>query len=309
MTESDTHLAYYLVLVTDVLGQRSRLRDLRELPQSEEDQKAAVEILRDTVGFLMAWRAGFRNHFTEWGTPSSCVEQLSKNVRDSVIQACSSDGTYRQFSDTIMVSVCLSDDGKESCNALMGVLGVLLATCGIHLLSLHTGQPTRSGLDVGLAMPLPEGDVYGPALERAAHLEAKSAGYPRIAVGQELTGYLADIASREPSSPFGTIAKNAAQSCQKLIFQDADGVLALDFLGEELRRHDIHANLTEVLPKAYRFVGTAQLRFRGQQDLKLDARYDTLWAYFRSRAHVWGSEIEHLAYELEDETGHDRHNP
>jgi hypothetical protein len=182
---------------------------------------------------------------------------------------------------------------------LLGILGTLLAACGMHVLSLSAQRPTRGGVDVGLALLLPEGDVYGPALERAVHLEAEIAGSPRIAVGQELVQYLAAMVSLEARTPHATLARNVAHSCQKLLFQDADGVLTLDFLGEELHHHGVAEIMAEALPKAYRFVRTAQLRYHDQRDHKLARRYDMLWAYFRSHARVWGAEIERLAKELD----------
>jgi len=90
---------------------------------------------------------------------NSYALRRTTNVRDSVTQAFSRGINYRQFSDSIIVSVCLLDDALEGGSVLLGILGTLLAACGMHLLSLCTGRPTRGGIDVGLAMPLPEGDV------------------------------------------------------------------------------------------------------------------------------------------------------
>jgi hypothetical protein len=297
--EPDTHLAYYLVLVTDVLGQRSRLRDLRNLPQSEEEKKAAIGILQDTAAFVMLWRKGFKDYIREWGSPTPFVGQLPEDVRDSVTRAFSRDIAYRHFSDSVIVSVCLRDDAFEGCSVLLGVLGTLLAACSMHLLSLAAQRSTRGGVDVGLAMPLPEGDIYGPALERAVHLEAKIAGSPRIAAGQELVQYLAAVASQEAHTPHAALARNVAHLCRKLLFRDADGVLTLDFLGEELRLHGVAEIMAEALPKAYSFVRATQVHCHNQQDHKLARRYDMLWAYFQSRARVWGAEIERLANELD----------
>jgi hypothetical protein len=181
----------------------------------------------------------------------------------------------------------------------MGVFGALIAASCMHILALSVERPTRSGIDVGLAMQIPpENDIYGPALERAVRLESEDAEYPRIAVGQELVHYLTEVASRSHASPFDIVAAQGALSCQKLIFQDSDGRLALDFLGEEMFKHATQS-LIETIPKAYRFARTAQLRWRDQSDLKLAPRYDRLWAYFRSRAHIWGSAIKNLSDELE----------
>jgi hypothetical protein len=88
---------------------------------------------------------------------------------------------------------------------------------------------------------------------------------------------------------------------QEPIFPDSDGNLALDFLGEEVFKRDVEAQgiLIKSLPKAYQFVRAAQMHWRGQNDSKLAVRYDMLWNYFRLRAHIWGTEIRHLADELD----------
>lgn len=143
-----------------------------------------------------------------------------------------------------------------------------------------------------------ENDIYGPALERAVRLESEEAEYPRIVVGQELVQYLTDVASRRPASAFDMVAAQGAVSCRNLIFQDCDGKLALDFLGEEMFKHATQG-LIETIPKAYQFVRTAQLRWCGQGNSKLAPRYDSLWAYFRSRAHIWGEQVKTLSEELE----------
>jgi len=181
MAESpDTLLAYYVVLVTDVLGQSSRLSELRDLPQSQDENQRVIKALQDTVGVLIWWRNGFKDYFSTWKTSSDFLEQVRAPIKDSVIRACSSNIAYRHFSDTIIVSVCLSDDGSENHNPMMGVRGTLLAASCMHLLSLSGGHPTRGGIEVGLAMPLPEGDIYGPSLADAYHLEKTVAVYPEL---------------------------------------------------------------------------------------------------------------------------------
>ena len=299
--DSDTHLAYYLVLVSDVLGQRSRLRALKDLPNSPNEMQAAIRVLKDTVGVVLFWRQGFRDFLAAWRRHSPFFEQLPDQAKESLRRALSCSISLRQFSDSVVMSVCLLDDECEGCNTLSGVLGALLAACGMHALSLCGKHPMRGGVDVGLGMPLPEGDVYGPALERAVYLESEVAGFPRIAVGTELVRYLDSMAARPVASPFGTLAKHFAQASRRLLYTDIDGVVALDFLGEEFRAHDGNSVLGEVLPEAYHFVRTTQRSCHQQKDKKLSERYDMLWAYFRSRAYIWGAAIERLAEELERE--------
>jgi hypothetical protein len=180
LPEPDFHLAYYVVLVIDVLGQRLRLRELRDLLQSADEFQKAVEPLRDTAGFPMVLRQGFKDYFSAWGTSSDFFQQVPAHIKDSVVRAYSSEITYRPFSDSIIVSVCLSYDVSKRFSAFF----------------------------------------------------------------------------RSP-------------------------------LGEEVsKRYAVVPELIRVLPKAYRFVRDVQLRWHSQHDPRLAARYDNLWRYFRSRAHV-----------------------
>jgi hypothetical protein len=298
MAKPDLHLAYYLILFTDVLGQRLRLRDLRALPETPEEWTRAVAVLKDTAGVLLALRQWFTDYFTAFAKPSEFVEHLRPPVREAMLQAKACAIACRHFSDSVTTSICLLDDGREHCTTINAVRGALVAACGMHVLALCAGKPIRSGIDVGLAMQLPEGDVYGPALERAVHLEARTAGYPRIAVGDELISYLDAVATQQHQRPFGAVAREVAQSCRRLVFQDTDGIGALDFLGEEFAR-DAIATIAPVLPKAYHFVKNAQVHWHQQCDEKLATRYDLLWAYCRSRAHCWGTPIEQLAADLD----------
>lgn len=297
-TKPELHLAYYLVVFTDVLGQRLRLRDLRALPETPEEWTQAVAVLKDTAGVLLALRQWFADYFTAFAKPSDLVEHLRPPVREAMLQAKARDIICRYFSDSVITFISLFDDGREHCTTINAVRGALVAACSMHVLALCAGKPLRSGIDVGLGMQLPEGDLYGPALERAVHLEAKTANYPRIVAGDELISYLAAVATQQCQSSFGTLAREVAHSCQRLVFQDTDGSAALDFLGEEFAR-DARATITPVLPKAYHFVKSAQVHWHKECDEKLATRYDLLWAYCRSNAHWWGTPIEQLAEHLD----------
>ncbi len=305
-TDEALKLSYHVVLVTDILGQRARLRDLKALPVSEPEKAAAIEILRDTSAYLMHWRDGFRGHFNGWEEPhetrypAEAQEFIERATAPNPIR-------LRSLSDTITVASSLYDDGRQTCNPVMGVMRILLAAAGMHLLALSVGRPTRGGIDVGVAMTLPpDDDIYGPALERAVFLEAEVAEYPRIAVGQELLQYLQAMVDGAGSkvilTPFDSLMQETARSCQRLIFRDEDGTPAVDFLGAEVLRHYGYADpalLAEVIPKAFRFVNQAWQQWRIVGNEKLAERYGHLWTYFRSRAAIWGPETQRLVEQLE----------
>ncbi|MHB0876582.1 MAG: hypothetical protein ACYC5O_11135 [Anaerolineae bacterium] len=287
-TEDNLTLGYYLVYFSDVLGQRERLRELRRLPTTDAERAEVLRALQDTVGFVTTLRQGYQDWFDAESNVSDIVEALPEPKRTAVLQARVTEVSLRAFSDSTVVSVCLVDEGDESCKAMTGVLAALLAACHMHLLCMSMGRPIRGGVDVGLGTPLADGEVYGPALERAYLLENECAKWPRIVVGQEFQGYLAAVCSQSPGSFQRNVARALAQKCQHLLCEDSDGQIVLDFLGEEVEASQAEPIVDQLVPDAYRFVERELARFRWAGDGKHADRYQRLWQYFVSRAHVWG---------------------
>ncbi|TET46101.1 hypothetical protein E3J62_05300 [candidate division TA06 bacterium] len=290
--QDDINLAYYFVFFADVLGQRQRLRDLRELPTSSQDEEKVISILRDTAGFLPHLRKWYQSYLDAWQSESSLVVELDEPVRTAMREARRIEVDYRYFSDCIVIAVCLLDDGHENCRPMSGVTAALVAACGMHVLCLCARKAIRGGVDVGLAIPLEDGEIYGPAVVRAVHLESEFAGYPRIVVGNELKHYLHVVANQKANTPFGQVARKLAISCERMFFTDCDGRTALDFLGSEFKEYGVRPILDELLPKAYGFVRSEQERWRSAGNTKLASRYDSLWSYFESRADVWGIDVQ-----------------
>jgi hypothetical protein len=296
--ESGTHLAYYLIAFTDVLGQRQRLRELKELPTNDEQLKQVIPILSDTVGIVITLRKAYRNFFESFCKMSPLLRTLPSKVA-SDFQAAKEKGIeFRYFSDSIILSVCLAEENDEFLKAMTGVWAALRATAGIHISCLCAHRAVRSGIDVGIGIPFPEGEVYGPALERAVHLEGETAGYPRIAVGKELIDFLDAVAGLRTKTLYGMLAQKLAESSRTLIFTDNDGQTCLDFMSEEIEIMKVEL-LVQSLPGAFKFVWEEQRRFRLVGDNRLANRYECLWSYMKSRAVLWGPDIYSTVCELE----------
>ena len=104
--------------------------------------------------------------------------------------------------------------------------------------------------------------------------------------------------NRGQVSPFDQLIQETARSCQRLIFRDEQGTSEVDFLGAEVLRHFGNADstlLTEIVPKAYRYVEQERRMSHQTGNEKLAKRYDRLWSYLRQRAVLWGPEAERAA--------------
>lgn len=289
-----THLAYYLVLYEDVLGQKERLHALTELPGTAEEYEVAVKVVADTAGFVKKWRGLYESFFTAFMEHESPhLAALPPEVRDSVRIARKECLQFRHFSDSTIATVCLHDDGQESLRPISGVLTALLGACAVHVLSPVVGKAIRGGVDIGVGIPFPDGELYGPALARAAYLESTVAGYPRVVVGRELIKYLEATSLAPPKSKVGLVRQALAQRCRGLIIPDYDGEPSLDYLGKGFREFGGGKGdgLEEGLLKAYKFVWEEKERLRKEGNKKLAERYEHWWAYMKSRAELWGASV------------------
>jgi len=193
----------------------------------------------------------------------------------------------QSFSDSIVVSVSLLDDGSSQCTQMNSVFAMMLAACGMHLFSLSVQKATRGGIDIGLGTRLETGEPYGAALVRAVRLEQHAAEYPRIVAGHSLLDYLKTV--REPPL-LAQMAKQVAERAQSLVFEDTDGLNALDFMGAEVRNASEPTNAidTAAIARALDFVSKEITRFASEDCPKLLTRYQSLKRYMDSRTHIWG---------------------
>ena len=93
----------------------------------------------------------------------------------------------------------------------------------------------RGGIDLGLAMDIDEGEIYGPALARAYNLESGIAKYPRIVIGEGLTRYLQMVAGRQARTGEDKAHAEFASKSLGLLAVDVDGCTFLDWLGSDIR--------------------------------------------------------------------------
>jgi hypothetical protein len=276
---------HVFVAYLDVLGQRDELRQLTGLPTDSAKLHEFQATLKKTLGVVLNLRTLFKEYFEQYLRPSKILRALPRAQQAEIRALRRSKISFYGFSDSFVVAVPLRTK-NEHASEMNSVFGAIVASCFIPICALASGHALRGGIDVGVSVPLPGGEIYGAGLERAYTLESRVAGYPRIVVGDELLEYLSFVSKQIAATPAGTGARETAQRCLSFFTKDTDEQYILDFLGDAFRAFAAERLPREILVRAYDFVARQQSAFLG--DEKLKARYEQLHAYLELRRTVWG---------------------
>jgi hypothetical protein len=276
----------YMVCLVDILGQKDKLCELKNFPKSAEEKKNTDKILSETAGFVVEFRERFDNLFKNMISNTGVLDSLTPEDRKQAEEARQSDIIYRGFSDTLVISVPIRYI-NEHCTTMNGVHSSFYAICVSQILSLIGEHTFRGGVDIGLGLEMPSGEVYGPALVSAHYLEKEIAGYPRVLVGDELYNYINRAISLPGDSLFARMTRINAEKSLKMITYDSDGNRMLDFLGEEIHSLAAKRITAEDVNKAYNFICSEEKRFIASGNQKLSERYQKLIEYFESRLELW----------------------
>lgn len=280
------HMAWYVVAFLDLLGQQNALRKIKALPNrnNQEEVAAFKQQVRDFYQTLY----GLKNFFTSSIKPFIEAKpdeiNLLGNAQKLLQEFRSTPVNYRHFSDSLIVNIPLRNDiGKFQCRAIYAVLS---ATAVTFLSCLAHSWSIRGGIDIGLAMSIEDGEIYGPALARAYTLESRVAQYPRIVIGEELVRYLQAVAE-QPAQGNEEIANSSlAKRALGMLAIDDDGCTFLDWLGNDIRM--TFQNQTEIVQKAYQFIIQESTKYKEFKNSKLGFRYTLLRNYMESRLPNWG---------------------
>ncbi len=289
MTQQEKHIGWHVVAFLDLLGQQDTLRKITALPNVEkqdevDDFKRKIGELYRPLYALKTFFEGSVKPFIEGSineTGLTATEQeLLKQFRSTPI-------FYRHFSDSLIVHIPLRNDlGKFQCRAIYSVLA---ATASTFLSCMSNGWAIRGGIELGLAMDIDDGEIYGPALARAHTLESRVAGYPRIVVGEELIRYLQIVAGNQPSTAEERVNAFLAKKSLRLLSVDDDGCTFIDWLGDDMRASFQH---TGILQGAYNFIIQESITHKENRDSKLGFRYTLLRNYVESRLPDWGLSLQ-----------------
>jgi hypothetical protein len=205
------------------------------------------------------------------------------------------------FSDSVLVYVPLHNDHFHI-EPIVALWSVLLAVAGLFPYLLGNGIVARGGIEVGMLLTLDDDDVYGPAIERAYHLESEVAQYPRVCVGDELLNYLTEVEQQPMHHPSAMAAASVARSCRSLIASDTDGMPVIDYLGAGAREFGGTDEVQLVVHLAYQWVVRRTQQLRRGPDKRLANRYGALLTYFDRHISKWPAPKDAPATESRSDT-------
>lgn len=281
----------HVVCLLDVLGQADELKKWQNLPAIATPE--LLEALRNTAGAVLCYRDNFERQFRELETKRRLKEysELPPEQQKQYDRVMGSHTHVERFSDSFVFSCLLQNDHRDT--VVTAIYHALVTCCCTMLLSLAGKKPIRGAVSVGAGAILPDSSFYGPALADVHQLESKVAGYPRIVISKELFRNLAPRSQFSSDRLVHRCMTTLSTTCRSLVFEDVDGVLTLDFIGEGIQAiWSLDHNVLDMLRPAFAFVKSEAIRFRSERNAKLALRYYLLQQYMESRLPLWNIQPE-----------------
>lgn len=285
----DVKFQKYITVLFDILNQREHLAKLARLPESMEEQSEFTSAARKSIGTVNDLRDGFLKYYDSYHDrersnfdhpfPNDSSKELFNNL--TLYQK----PKFQFFSDTILVyTPVFSDNGEPF---LSSVLGTILSSATMMLVSLAEGVPVRGGIDIGIGTECFGEEIYGPVLSSVHWLESEVAQYPRIVVGSGLREYLDMILSTSRSNNTSELWRkrgNFIINIGDFIARDIDGVYFIDFMSPTSLDLILQKEtLSKSIDQAREFVASSYEGFVKNGDRKLALRYGWLREYMNNR--------------------------
>jgi hypothetical protein len=266
----------------DLLAQANELEQVGEMPTMDADIEAARDGINRSAGKVLRIRRAFQNVLGELMTAYPETRDLIAPEKRESFMRLQPQVNRVGFSDTFVISVPLRENGEAE-GAARGASAVFNVVAGVAVLSLFAlseGIPLRGGLQIGPAVELFPGEVYGKPLLDAYRLESQVAVYPRTVVGSGVFRYLGYLEELTADSAFNAYASNKARQCREL-FCDApdDGQPMLHIASRAVVAAAPEFESYRV--EAFKWVASQAERFRAEGNNKLADRYDRLARYFQ----------------------------
>lgn len=281
---SDFFIGYYALAFIDILNQKEKLSKITKLPENEQEELEFIQQWKDTLGVVRGFRNTFDQFFTAYGDENITIPTASREERDFIRRCTRVEIRRESFSDTMIYYSSVKDGPNQ-----LGISAIhsLFAGCSAaFLLTLSMGFTCRGGIEVDIAGELGAGDLYGPALYKAHHLESEDADYPRIAVGEGLMQFIGTEMSRSGQDQRDAVRRGIAGICREWIVRDVDGIHILDYAGKTAK--NALAEIGSYIDPSIAFVESEWQRFRSEHNTKLAGRYFLLRNYLANRKQqVW----------------------
>lgn len=281
----DIKLANYAVSFIDLLGQKAAMAGERLLPEFADQQQYETFLarVRQSVGSVYALYQHADSMLREMHARSNSPLRESLTPEQKVewdrIQA----PTVRsqRWSDGLMAFSSIAS--PDSPCPTIGIFDLLALSGALCLIGLASKRPVRGGIDLAWGVQLRPGELHGPAVACAYHLESEVAGYPRIVVSAGLNDYL-HYCRAANGSPEHLMLSSFANRSLGMLTTDTDGVVVVDYLGRGFRDAVSESQHPTLYASARAFVRDQFQAHTDSGDEKLAGRYSSLVRYFEARS-------------------------
>jgi hypothetical protein len=278
-TKDDIVFDHYVLSMLDALSQKDLLRQMVQLPSTDEEKKEFTKLAQQTCGVVIKLQEVFDmtavTQEQKMGPPEPPYDNLPPEIVSKMISESDVNVSKQHFSDTLMYYARKND--RSELNFLFHISHILSSSAISFLYALSNGIVLRGAIEEGIGCEIQKGFIYGPILYQAHYLESEIAQYPRVVIGKQLYNHLLFISNSEMQDPIQNATQFYAKMCLKFITTDSDGVPILDYAGpgpayfaKGLRGLDI---------KALDFIKSEWERFVRNGNAKLAQRYFWLYSY------------------------------
>lgn len=275
----------YIVGLIDILNQRSELAKWDVLNNPNVTLDTIRPHLKSTIGTVAQLRQMGTNFIESFSSAEKLPPIGNREIDDTIESLTAIDLHTQSFSDTIVYYAPINS--PSGLINVRSIAGVFLGMASLHLTALAGKVATRGSIEVGAGCNALPGQIYGPCLAKAHHLESEVSDYPRIVVGDSATKMIDAGAQSSPSSFSEQAIQAIFSDLLGLIFIDTDGVKSLDFAGCFVSQLDgENALLASAYQNATSFAISCHQEFQNTNN-KLRDRYNHLATYLQSRAHAW----------------------
>jgi hypothetical protein len=257
----------YAILYMDVLGQREKLSRITDLPTTEAEYETFIKLLQDTYGVIDGYANMFEAYLSQ--TNSEPPAAVPEHFRQQFKRFVGAPIGRSLFSDSMLYYMSLNEE--EDAIPTIRLHDLLRAAAVVFAGGLSDGNPGRGALEMGIAADVRRVGIYGPALYNAYALENNVAQYPRVVIGPIFHDYLITSSNVPGNTNEAVLRRTFAEKCLRLIYEDYDGVTALDYAGKAV--HDMSPQFREVILNAGEFAHRELERFKKEHDYKHSSRY------------------------------------
>jgi hypothetical protein len=293
----------YAVICLDLLGQNRAFDGIPDLITSRDSLDSAGAALKKSFGAVRLVRKLI-------STSVDLFHELSSSDPDNPTNRYMPKGIrVFSFADTVVSSLSLS----PSASAASSLWSMLATHASAVMFALGAKVALRGGMAMGWAAPLGKDgpEIYGPALNRAHHLESQVAGRPRIVIDHRIVNYLHILRERSAQENDDNSVQTAmAAAALAFIMPEADNNFSLDFLcktSSVMSQRGLgparFTDMCRVVDAGHRFVAEQAEYWRGQGCAKLGDRYEATERYYASRLAFWRIEEEGTGDKTADDPG------